>query len=518
MAALQLICPRMSTIVLATLNARYHHASLGLRYLAANMGELELDTQIMEFILQNRPEEIIETIISAQPRIVGFGVYIWNVVEITRVVALLKRVAPEIIVVLGGPEVSYECEQQEVVRLADYVITGWGDISFPRLCRELLQKRPQAQKIIAGLQPELAEIKLPYALYNDNDIANRTLYVEASRGCPFKCEFCLSSLDKTAWAFDLDLFLDEMAKLYERGARQFKFVDRTFNLNIKASARILEFFLERLDDKLFVHFEVIPDHLPDKLKELILRFPAGSLQFEVGIQTFNPEVQALISRKQDTEKTEENLRWLRTESHAHVHVDLIIGLPGEDMASFAQGFDRLVALKQQEIQVGVLKRLRGTNIIRHTEAYDMRYTPYAPYTVLATDRIDFPTMQRLVRFARYWDLVANSGRFPQALPLLLGDSPFARFLSFSDWIYTTTRKTHQIALDRLFELVYRGMVECLAVPQAEASSAVAQDFALSGSKEVPAFLKAEKSDKDLSKKAKVVNQASRQSRHLAVND
>ncbi len=504
----------MPAIVLATLNARYHHASLGLRYLAANMGEHKQDTQIMEFILQNRPEEIIETILAAKPAIVGFGVYIWNVVEMTRVVALLKCVAPEIIVVLGGPEVSYECEQQQIVRLADYVITGWGDISFAKLCRELLQKRPQAQKIIAGIQPQLTDIKLPYALYNDNDIANRTLYVEASRGCPFKCEFCLSSLDKTAWAFDLDLFLAEMAKLYERGARQFKFVDRTFNLNIKASARILEFFLERLDDKLFVHFEVIPDHLPDQLKVLISRFPEGSLQFEVGIQTFNPEIQALISRKQDTAKTEENLRWLREKSHAHVHVDLIIGLPGEDMNSFAQGFDRLVALRQQEIQVGVLKRLRGTNIIRHTETYDMRYTPYAPYTILATDRIDFATMQRLVRFARYWDLVANSGRFPQGLPLLLGDSPFTHFMAFSDWLYATTRKTHQIALDRLFDLVYRGMIECLSIPQTEAFAAVERDFILSGSKEIPAFLKAKKSDRDGTRQVRQVRPTSRQARHL----
>ncbi|MDX8380023.1 MAG: DUF4080 domain-containing protein [Gallionella sp.] len=502
----------MSLILLTTLNARYHHASLGLRYLAANMGELEPDTKILEFILQNKPEEIIETILAAQPRIVGFGVYIWNVLEITRVVALLKSVAPEIIVVLGGPEVSYECEQQEIVRLADYVITGWGDISFPKLCRELLQKRPQAQKIIAGLQPALSEIKLPYALYDDDDIANRTLYVEASRGCPFKCEFCLSSLDKTAWAFDLDLFLDEMATLYDRGARQFKFVDRTFNLNIKVSARILEFFLARLDDTLFVHFEVIPDHLPDLLKDLIQRFPSGSLQFEVGIQTFNPEVQALISRKQDTAKTEENLRWLRQKSHAHVHVDLIIGLPGEDMASFAQGFDRLVALKQQEIQVGVLKRLRGTNVIRHTEIFGMRYTPYAPYTVLATNQIDFVTLQRLVRFARYWDLVANSGRFSQALPLLLGESPFARFMAFSDWIFTTTRKTHQIALERLFELVYQWMVESLVGAQPEVLAAVGHDFLQSGSKKVPTFLKVGKRGEMLGRKSR---QLSRQARHIA---
>src|SRR3970040_2833019 len=175
----------MSAIVLATLNARYIHTSLGLRYLAANMGELEKDPEIMELILQNRPEEIVEALLAAQPRIIGFGVYIWNVTEITRVVALLKCVAPQITVVLGGPEVSYECNEQEIVRLADHVITGWGDISFSKLCSELLLKRPQAQKIIAGIQPKLAEIKLPYALYSDHDIAQRQLYVGASRGCPF---------------------------------------------------------------------------------------------------------------------------------------------------------------------------------------------------------------------------------------------------------------------------------------------------------------------------------------------
>ncbi|HEX5362829.1 MAG TPA: DUF4080 domain-containing protein [Gallionella sp.] len=501
----------MPSIVLATLNARYIHASLGLRYLAANMGELEADTEIMEFILQSRPEEIVEALLAARPRIIGFGVYIWNVTEITRVVALLKCVAPQITVVLGGPEVSYECNEQEVVRLADYVITGWGDVSFPKLCRELLLQRPQAQKIIAGIQPKLAEIKLPYALYSDHDIAHRTLYVEASRGCPFKCEFCLSSLDKTAQAFDLDLILDEMDKLYRRGARQFKFVDRTFNLNIKTGARILEFFLERLDDKLFVHFEVIPDHLPEQLKALIAKFPPGSLQFEVGIQTLNPEVQALISRKQDNAKTEENLRWLHQESHAHVHVDLIIGLPGEDVASIANGFDRLVALKQQEIQVGVLKRLRGTPIIRHTEAYAMRYTPYPPYTILATDRIDFATMQRLVRFARYWDLVGNSGRFPQALELLLDANPFARFLAFSDWIYATTHQTHQIPLHKLFDLLYTGLTTKLAVPIETARTALEQDFIQSGCKELPPFMKTEK---DLPRKAKTGNLAKRQVRHL----
>src|SRR5690606_14978527 len=151
--------------------------------------------------------------------------------------------------------------------------------------------------------------------------------------------------------------------------------------------------------------------LPDALKAGIQQFPAGTLQFEIGIQTFNPEVQALISRKQNNEKAAENIRWLVENSQAHLHVDLIAGLPGEDIASFAQGFDKLVALGPHEIQFGILKRLRGTPIIRHTEAYGLIFDPHPPYSILATDRIDFASMQRLVRFARYWDLIANSGRF-----------------------------------------------------------------------------------------------------------
>ncbi len=506
----------MSTIALATINARYYHASLGLRYLLANMEELQSETQIFEFILQQKPADIVEALLAAKPTIVGLGVYIWNIEESTKVVALLKRVAPDVIVVLGGPEVSYECNEQEIVKLADYVITGWGDVSFPKLCRELLAHRPQAQKIIAGEQPALSAIKMPYAFYNDDDIAQRLIYVDASRGCPFKCEFCLSSLDKTAWAFDLDLFLEEMARLYARGTRQFKFVDRTFNLNIKASSRILEFFLERLDEKLFVHFEVIPDHLPDQLKVLIARFPEGSLQFEIGIQTLNPEVQALISRKQDTAKAAANLHWLRTESHAHIHADLIIGLPGEDMASFAKGFDQLVAIGPHEIQVGILKRLRGTPIVRHTEDFQMRYNPHPPYNILATDRIDFPCMQRLSRFARYWDLIANSGRFSTTLPIILGPTPFNRFLALSDWLYAKTRQTHQIALERLFDLLHTALQSELNVTETDATACLAHDYAVSGARGAPKFLEAlsqNSASSESSKKAK--SHATRQARHNA---
>ncbi|MEW6373188.1 MAG: DUF4080 domain-containing protein [Pseudomonadota bacterium] len=468
------------TILLSTLNARYAHASLGLRYLLANMGPLQAETELQEFVIGAKTTEVVERLLARRPRIVGFGVYIWNVEETTRIVAMLKRVAPEVTIVLGGPEVSFETNEQEICRLADYVVTGWGDVTFPKLCAEILHGPKPLMKVHAGVQPPMAEIALPYSLYSAEDIAHRTIYVEASRGCPFKCEFCLSSLDKTAWPFPLDDFLAQLEDLHARGARLFKFVDRTFNLNVKTSQRIMQFFLDKLaanpKDPVYAHFELVPDHLPEALKQTIAQFPAGALQFEIGIQSFNPEVQALVSRKQNNEKAADNIRWLCTQSQAHLHVDLIAGLPGEDIASFARGFDQLVGLGAHEIQFGILKRLRGTPIIRHTGPFKMVYDPYPPYTVLATSLIDFPTMQRLVRFARYWDLVANSGRFANTVKELLGARPFENFMAFSDWMYTKTDATHRIALDRLARLVAEWLV-MTGLTQEQAAALLASDYA-----------------------------------------
>lgn len=499
-------------ILLATLNARYFHASLGLRYLLANMGGLEPQTRLLEFIVTDRPQDIVEKLLAENPRIIGFGVYIWNAGETLAVVAMLKQVAPQIVIVLGGPEVSHETDQQAIVHWADHVITGPGDLAFPALCQEILQggKPP---KLIHAQTPDLARLDLPYRCYTEEDIAQRILYVEASRGCPFHCEFCLSALDKTARGFDLDRFLEEMRLLYERGARQFKFVDRTFNLHVKTSLRILEFFLERLDERLFLHFEVIPDRLPDELRAALMRFPPGSLQLEVGVQTLNPAVQSLISRKQDNAKTFANLLWLREHTQAHIHADLIAGLPGEDLESFAAGFDRLVRLNPHEIQVGLLKRLRGAPIARHEQTHGLRFNPYPPYTILQTDRLDFATLQRLGRFARYWELVGNSGRFRQGRVLLLSDQPFNRFLQFSDWLFKTTGQTYQIGQDRLFDLVFQWLTGEGGVDRDTVAAILAEDFETSGIRSVPKFMEA---DKALRKPnpPKSNRGAGRQERHL----
>ncbi len=478
----------MSEIVLTTLNARYTHASLGLRYLHSNLGDLQTRASIKEFTISMRESEIVEQLLDKQPKIIGFGVYIWNISETTRAVKLLKSIAPEIKIILGGPEVTYEHADQAITALADYVITGAGELSFRQLCEQLLNNQRPLNKVIAGLSVPLKQLTMPYNLYTDEDLRNRFIYVEASRGCPFKCEFCLSSLDKTAYPFELEKFLEEMDTLWQRGLRNFKFVDRTFNLKVASTLRILDFFLERLDEDTFLHFELIPDHLPDTLKERITRFPPGTLQFEIGIQSFNPEVQQLISRKQDNEKSKTNLHWLRTNSSAHLHTDLIFGLPGEDLKSFAQGFDTLVSLNPHEIQVGILKRLRGTPIIRHSHDFSMVYNPEPPYNILKTDRVDYKTLQQMNRFARYWDMIGNSGRFEQTLPLLLGDSAFERFWQLTNWVYEASQQTHKIALPRLFKLVYQGAEEVLGIPADVLEAAMMEDYSHTGQKGAIPFI------------------------------
>jgi len=514
----------MPDIVLSTLNAKFIHAAFGLRYLLANLGDLQSRACLVEFDINQRPLDIAEVLLAREPKIVGLGVYIWNVAETTELVAALKRLRPDIIIILGGPEVSYETDQQEIVRLADYVITGEADLKFAEVCRELLRVEasrvqhrarentetvssvssstvrvtegdrhlpPQPlPKIIPSPLPEMSRLRLPYDLYTDDDLAHRVLYVEASRGCPFTCEFCLSSLDVPVRAVELETFLAALDRLLARGAKQFKFVDRTFNLNLNTGRAILAFLLARFEPGMFFHFEMVPDRLPEGLRELVKRFPPGALQFEVGIQTFNEDVASLISRRQNYERLADNLRFLRAETGVHVHADLIAGLPGESLGSFGAGFDRLMALGPQEIQVGILKRLRGTPIARHDAEWAMTYAAHPPYEILQTRSIPFADLQRLRRFARYWDLVGNSGNFVETTPLLWRGcgSPFAGFLRWSDWLFAKTGRTHGVALVRLMELLLEFLTAHAIIELAAARRALLNDYRRGGHNDSPRFL------------------------------
>ena len=507
----------MPNIVLTTLNAKYIHAAFGLRYLFANLRDLRSDALILEFDISQKPNDIVEMLLARQPRIVGIGVYIWNVALCTEVAAILKQVCPSVTLVIGGPEVSFELEDQQIVEIADYVITGEADLEFAILCRHLLEGARPASKVIHGGIPDLGKLALPYEHYDERDISNRVIYVEASRGCPFSCEFCLSSLDASVRPFPLDGFLGQLQELLDRGVNRFKFVDRTFNLNIETSKKLLEFFYERYRSGMFLHFEMIPDRLPEALRKPISLFPPGALQFEIGIQTLNGEIGARIKRRQNLERTIENLRFLKEQTEVHIHADLIVGLPGETVESFARGFDRLVSLAPQEIQVGILKRLRGTPISRHDADWGMVYSGRPPYEVLKNNHIDFSTMQRLRRFARYWDLTANSGNFVGATPKIWqgNDSPFRSFLRWSEWLFAQVGRSHSIALARLSELLFDYLTQCLAQPEVAVAQALWEDYQRGGRNDKPQFLKTWLPDRPgLSITGGAADVPKRQARHL----
>lgn len=506
----------MADILLLTLNSTYQHAAFGLRYILANMEELQERTSLMELTIAVDTSEVVSKVLERRPRILGLGVYIWNARQSLDLVRALKAAAPEMVIVLGGPEVSHESESQEICRLANFVVKGEGDFAFRDLCRELLAGRNPESKFLQPVLPDLKVLRSPYGMYTEEDVKNRVIYVEASRGCPYKCSYCLSSLDKSVRNFPLEEFLADMARLLERGVRRFKFVDRTFNLSPSISTRILEFFLNEVDRGLFLHFEMVPDRLPEELKALIEKFPPGALQFEIGIQSWNPNVAANVQRRQNYEMIAKNLEYLGSKTTVHTHVDLIVGLPGEDMQSFAAGFNHVRKLAPHEIQVGILKRLKGTPITRDEAKFGLVYDSEPPYVLLQNDLMSAEDMKTMSRFSRYWDAYANSGRFPgfmAALDRHGRDDFFALFMRFVRFLEAQGDETFGVTLERRAESAFRFLVDVLGEPEIEAGQRIYDDFCLDAKRNFPRFLRGLRLVTKSSAQAMALVSPDRQRRH-----
>jgi radical SAM superfamily enzyme YgiQ (UPF0313 family) len=501
-------------ILLATINAKWIHPSLALRLLKANLGEYETHSEILEFALRQPLEEKTAPVLAARPRILGISVSIWNhraVLELLKALdaAWGRQEAPRPVVVLGGPEVSHLDEDAEILRYADWIIRGDGELVFRDLCAVLLGTPTEIRRIIEPSDrgspldktvslsliadlPSVKEvkgqfieakpvnlrgIKSGYRLYTEEDLSRKLVYVEASRGCPFGCAFCLSAAEKEVREFPLEQFLEEMSSLIEKGARAFKFLDRSFNLNTRRARQIMDFFCNKIkgqenpqshsaqgrsaqgcsaqDSALYVHFEIVPSLLPAELREGLTRFPPGSLRLELGIQTFNRETAALINRASNPEGELEALEFLRRETNAIIHADLIAGLPGEDLGSFGKGFDRLwQALSvprrstamggaatgegpRGEIQLGILKRLPGTPLAGWNGKYGMVFSPEPPYEVRETAVLSAASLDRLRNFARFWELIVNRGSFPAFVPRFLppGEPVFEKFMDLAENLF-----------------------------------------------------------------------------------
>jgi len=466
----------LTDVVLATINARYSHCAFGLRYLRANLNQGRESAKILEFGLEEWPDRIVEAILAEDPKVVGLGVYIWNVELMGEVTSLLKGIRPELPLVLGGPEMIAVDDLPAWAHQADFVVSGEGELVFAGLCDDLLAGKIPEEKFRAGRVDDLSTLRLPYAEYTEEDIAQRTLYVESSRGCPYGCEFCLSSLDRKVRRFPMAQVLGALEDLWRRGARSFKFVDRS--LHLAESEELLDFFLKRRDEPgLFVHFELVPEALDENMLDALSGFSLNSLQLEVGVQSFNPDVCARIGRKISADKVEQALLVLRDKTQAHIHADLVLGLPGETWESVKDSFDRLFALRPDEIQVGILKRLRGVAIARHDEAFGMVYRDRAPYDVLQTGELSFARMQRLKRFARGFERMVNSGNFhSSAARLLEGPSAFDAFMAFSDWLFERTLQDVGMSISRKTGMIFDYLTEVLGVDESEAAGGLAADF------------------------------------------
>lgn len=478
-------------ILIAAINARYSHASLGARYLLANMGELRPQTELAEFTSQQPAAEIADAIAARNPKILGLGVYIWNAARVGELLPLLRRQAPQTKIVLGGPEIT------ETTAGADVSILGEGDFAFATLCHNLLSA-PHSRSFasICGClyppPPDLSTLQLPYDEYTDDDLAHRLLYVESSRGCAMRCDYCVSANDESVRFFPLPPLFAAFDRLLARGARQFKFCDRSFNLDIPRAIEILSFFLDRLPHHpgLFLHFEMLPDPFPDELRNILSRFPPRSLQLEIGIQSFNPTVLETIRRPQNLERAADILRFLRERTHAWLHTDLIAGLPGETPESFAAGFDRLFALGPHEIQLGILKKLPGAPLARHDDAFAMRYALAPPYEVRATRDWPAEHLARTARAAHWWDAIVNSQRFIPAAPLIWQNAPsvFAAFMEIADWLGARFPHEHGVPLAALVEAVFDFLTQVRHLPLETAADALISGYRHAGARDIPTIL------------------------------
>jgi radical SAM superfamily enzyme YgiQ (UPF0313 family) len=453
-------------ILLTAVNSKYIHSNLAIRYIRSYCKYF--DTEIKEYSINDNINSIISGIIYEDPDVVSFSCYIWNIEIINKICSSIKKINPKIITIFGGPEVSYDsADIMEKNKYIDFIIKGEGEETSYQLFSYLDGKENDINKIDGIVYKDNGSIienndreliqeldKIPFPYRDEDDLNNKIVYYESSRGCPFRCSYCLSSTIKGVRFFSIERVKCDLLWFINRNIPLVKFVDRTFNCG-KYYRDILKFIIDNKKNTRF-HFEISADLLDGDTIKLLNTAPKGLIQFEAGIQTTNMETLSTVDRHMDFGKLKANLDSIISKKNINVHLDLIAGLPKEDFNSFIKSFNESFTLKPDMLQLGFLKLLKGSNLRESAHKYGIEFNEYPPYEVLKTDSISYSEIDTLKNVEEIVDNFYNSGRFQASLLYLLSytDTPFKLFLDISKFKDRCIKRGKKLNNIGQYKLIY----------------------------------------------------------------
>ncbi len=456
-------------IALISVNSKYIHSSLSVWYLKAGIekySEGDIDAEVIESTINAPVDDLFSHLSKSDFDIFAFSSYIWNIEWILQLAKRLKREKPKAKILLGGPEVSYRARDiLERYSFIDFVLSGEGEKPIAELLDAIYfdKKLAEIKSLSFRISGEIIEGNpfidsedppTPYTAEYLEKLNGRIAYIEASRGCPYRCAFCLSGRCGGVRYFDLERVKKDIITLYNSGAKTIKFVDRTFNSSESRANEILKFILNNIkDNSVCFHFEIAGDILRESTLELLGKFPKGAVQLEIGMQSFNEETLKAINRKTDTKKLIENIKRLKALGRQHIHIDLIAGLKGEGLESFKNSFNIGYCLKANMLQLGFLKLLYGADMREKAEEYPCSFSENPPYEVTSTPWLSEEEIKGLKRMEDALERLYNSGRFSATLDYLtdeLNFDPFGLFWDFGNSLNAEKMPLMEY-IDKVFE-------------------------------------------------------------------
>ncbi len=497
----------MKKVILAALNAKYIHSNLALRYLSRfqdNNRKHYVET--MEFTINQRLDFIAEELFRKQPDVVLFSCYIWNVEMLRQLCPILKKIMPDCVIGFGGPEVSYESETFLRENPAvDFVMRGEGELVFTKYLEHLDAGNPatlgeiesltyrQGDEIFSTPQMHPMDLALLPFPYEDDfsDVQNQIIYYESSRGCPYHCGYCLSSVENGVRFVPLDKVLPDLQKFLDKNVPQVKFIDRTFNCKKSHAMAIWKYLHEHDNGVTNFHFEITADLIDQETIDFLKTVRKGLFQFEIGVQSTNPQTIRAINRNVDFAALSEIVQQIKDGGNIHQHLDLIAGLPYEDYDSFGCSFNDVYALHPEQLQLGFLKVLKGSMLHQKQKEFEIVYHDTAPYEVLTTHELPYADTLRLKYVEEMVETYYNSGRFLNTLAYLvpLYESPFAFFEALSQfWV---GENYHYLGLSKmgLFDVLWRFVEQNPKVDKRKLQWEMKFDIALHEKpKKLPAWL------------------------------